>query len=200
MIFLIQAYSPGYYSQLLITKNAEWLKVVGFFALFIGIYSLVYHHVMKIRRKAPKWQYSIITLVAMVAMAVTGFVVGMDEGAKSYSDDDFAFQKWYLYVLAPLESTMFSLLAFYMASAAARAFRARNLEATLLLISAVLVMLAQVTIGKAIWDFIPYIGEWVYNFPTTASNRAILIGVGLGGCATSLKILLGIERSYLGMK
>ena len=95
---------------------------------------------------------------------------------------------------------MFSLLAFYMASASARAFRARNIEATLLLVSAVIVMLGQVTIGKAIWSGIPFISDWIYNFPTTASNRAILIGVGLGGCATSLKIMLGIERSYLGMK
>jgi hypothetical protein len=32
----------------------------------------------------------------------------------------------------------------------------------------------------------------------TAGNRAIMIGIALGIVATSLKILIGVDRSYLG--
>jgi len=107
------------------------------------------------------------------------------------------FAKMYLNVQVPLQATTFSLLAFYMASAAYRAFRVKGLEATLLLITAFIVMFGVTTIGNYI-PFIPKLTEWLMAVPNLASKRGILIGVGLGMISTSLKIILGIERNWLG--
>jgi hypothetical protein len=98
----------------------------------------------------------------------------------------------------PMGATMFSLLAFHIASAAYKAFRARSAEATVLLIAAIIVMLGQVPIGMKISQLIPEASNWILNVPNLAAKRGIAIGVGLGMTATSLKILLGIERTYLG--
>ncbi|VAX39101.1 hypothetical protein MNBD_PLANCTO02-422 [hydrothermal vent metagenome] len=115
---------------------------------------------------------------------------------------------WYLfqYAFVPLTATMFALLAFYVASAAFRAFRAKNIEATLLLATAFIVLLGNVRAGTLIseWLFlpegytIPDAKEFVMEVFNTAGSRAIMIGVALGIISTSLKVLLGIDRSYLG--
>jgi len=39
---------------------------------------------------------------------------------------------------------------------------------------------------------------FVMSIFNTAGNRAIMIGIALGIASTSLKVLLGIDRSYLG--
>jgi hypothetical protein len=200
VVFMIQYYLPGYASIWLAQKNAEWSMVLGFFIYPLAIYSFFFYHIMRIRKKAERWRYSIITIIAALGMTFVGFYVQFGTDAASFGDSRYLFQRLFDNILVPLESTMFSLLAFYIASAAARAFRARNVEATLLLATAVIIMISRVPIGQWLWPPLFDIGNWIIQWPSTAAKRAILIGVGLGGAATSLKILLGIERSYLGMR
>jgi len=104
----------------------------------------------------------------------------------------------YDHVFFPCNATMFSLLAFFIASAAFRAFRARNTEAALLLGAAIFVMLGLVPIGGAISPVFPAIQEWIMDVLNTTGRRAIMMGAALGAIATSLRVILGIERSHLG--
>ncbi len=168
----------------------DWSKAISPFAVVLGIMSLFMVHGTKISRKAPNWQYSLFTLVALGFTALSGFIWGTDEGTP--------FMWLFKNIQMPMGSTMFSLLAFYIASAAYKAFRARSPEATVLLIAAIVVMLGQVPIGMKISKWIPETAQWILNVPNLAAKRGIALGVGLGMTATSLKILLGIERTYLG--
>jgi hypothetical protein len=104
----------------------------------------------------------------------------------------------YKYVYAAMAGTMFSLLAFFVASAAYRAFKARSIDSGLLLAAAFLVMIGRVSIGEAIWPGFSTIAEWIMNVPQTAGQRAIQIGAALGLVSSSARILLGLEQSYLG--
>ena len=109
------------------------------------------------------------------------------------------FISFFDYILIPILSTMFALLAFFIASAAYRAFRARNLLATLLLIAALIVMMRFFPLfGPTVGTFLSKMSNWLMNVPNLAAQRAIIIGIGLGIVATSLKVLLGIERGYMG--
>jgi len=108
------------------------------------------------------------------------------------------------------QSTMFSLLAFFVASASFRAFRIKSKEAGLLMGSAFIVMLGNVSIGSLVSQilaYIPVIGpylniadikEWIMTYPSSAAQSAILIGAMLGYISASMKIIFGVERSHLG--
>ncbi len=97
-----------------------------------------------------------------------------------------------------MDMTIFSLLAFFIASAAYRAFRLRTLEASVLLIVGTLMLLGRAPVGGAIWDGFPEIATWLMDVPNTAGQRAIFLSVAIGAISLCLRQLLGIERGYLG--
>lgn len=119
-------------------------------------------------------------------------------------------QFWWLfeYVFQPIQSMMFALLAFYVASSAFRAFRAKNLEATLLLGTAFIILLGRTYVGALATAWLPResplrlenLSVDIMRVFNSAGNRAIMIGIALGIASTSLKILLGIDRSHIGGK
>lgn len=177
----------------------KWFSVIAGFALVLGAASLLLVNLKKISRKASGWGYNVVLLSGLVIMASLGLFGGTEVGT-SY---DFMFR----YIYTPLSATMFSLLAFYIASAAFRAFKAKTLEAGMLLFTAFLVMLGRVPLGEIIWEKIPLIKEiplgkliedWVMGTFNTAGQRAIIVGAAIGMISVSMKILLGVERSYLG--
>lgn len=106
------------------------------------------------------------------------------------------FKNFFEFILIPIQATMFALLAFFIASAAYRAFRARNVLSSLLLFAALIVMLRFM---PGPWgDLFSKTSAWIMNVPNMAAQRAITIGIGLGIVATALKVVLGIERGYMG--
>ena len=111
------------------------------------------------------------------------------------------FDWMYNYILTPLSATTFSLLGFYMMTAAYRAMRIKSWEAALLLAAAVIVLLGQIPLpdicGTAVFEKLK---QLLMDYPNTAAKRGILIGVALGGLATGVKIVLGIEKPYMGGK
>jgi hypothetical protein len=109
------------------------------------------------------------------------------------------FRTWvYDHIFSPCNATMFALLAFFIASAAFRAFRARNTEAALLLGAAIIVLLGRAPIGSLINENLPYITNWIIDVPNNAGRRAIIMGAALGAIVTGLRVLLGMERQHVG--
>ena len=191
VMFTLQYYVPHPTSEALLSEVSVWNQIIAGFAIILGVGSLLHTHYLKIKRKEAGWGYSAVMYLSMLIMLGAGLWSG-GKGA------DTMFGWLYDYVLVALQGTMFSLLAFFVASAAYRAFRARSPEATVLLLAAALVMFGRVPLGEYLISGIGRVSDWIMNVPNTAAQRGILIGVSLGGIATSIKIICGIERAYLG--
>lgn len=195
LLFAAQYYVPHPVSEQLLTSVTKWLQIIGGFALVLGITSLFQLHAAKIRRKEPGWGYSLVLYAGIVVTVL----VGLWNGGKETIDGAMTAFGWiYSYTLVPLQGTMFAILAFFIASAAYRSFRARSREAAVLLAAAVIVMMGRVPLGEYILPISGDLSGWILNVLNAAVRRAILIGVSLGAIALSFKIIFGVERSYLG--
>jgi hypothetical protein len=168
----------------------DWMQIIFVFALLVGALSFFILHLEKISKRQKDWIYNFVALSGLAAMVFLGFWKGIQK--------DSPFLWVFDNLQVPMQSTMFSLLAFFVASAAYRGFRARNLEAAVLLLAGLLLILGRVPIGEMLSSKIPEAATWVLNVPSMAARRGILIGIGLGSIATSLRIIVGIERTYLG--
>lgn len=198
VIIILEFFVPSLRS--VASEIQTWYLVVVAFAILVGAFNLLRMNYMKVRDRRTDWPYSLILIAGLFAMAIVGIGWGIDQGT--------VFDWLFNYLMFPMSSTMFALLAFFVASAAYRAFRARAVDATLLLVAAIIVMLGQVPIGsiwvpewwprELVWLTPDWLKDRIMEIFNTAGQRAILIGASLGVVSTSLRILLGIERSYLG--
>jgi hypothetical protein len=188
---------------------SEYFNIVAAVAFVLGGGNLLRVHLDKLHRRRPGWPYSLVTVGGFLFTLLAGLLkLGNPQG---WTGPVEAPGSWFSFayeaMFNPLQATMFSILAFFVASASYRAFRARNAEATLLLVAALIILLGRTFVGTVLtgwlppslqWLAIPNLSNWIMSTINLAGARAIIIGIGLGVISTSLKIILGIERSYLG--
>jgi len=192
IIMVVQYFVPHQFSQDLFTYAQDYTIVIGILALPLGILSLVRGTWAKARFDPSERIYSLATLVGFTLMVLTGL-------KRDWSlDPTMIHQRLFRNFLVPAEATLFSMLAFYIASAAYRAFRVRTVLAGILLVTAFIIMLRIIPLPATVYAGNSALVAWILGVPNLAAKRAIIIGVGLGSIAYSIKILLGIERSYMG--
>jgi len=167
----------------------DWVAIVAAFALFLGILNLLKVHFGKVARRAEGWPYSLVLILVMWVVLILGLLDPL--GPRS------SLVQWvFTYVLSPIYATFFSLLAFFAASAAFRAFRLRRAAIWLFLLSALLVLLGQLNFPSPVLIPLAALKDWILAVPGMAGARGIILGVALGTVATGLRLLTGLDRPY----
>lgn len=210
-VMIITYFSPALQSWS--ERAGNWYKVILAISLLLGGINLVMHHARKVVKREAGWGFAAVTLAAFfltmfVGLLKIGTAPNPDFPRHAWSGDfeeeGAPFWWLYTYVFMSVTASMFSLLAFYVASAAFRAFLAKNVEASLLLGTAVIVLIGRSSAGAWLAQYLPVglappeLTTFIMQVFTTAGQRAIMIGIALGLAATSLRILLGMDNSFLG--
>jgi hypothetical protein len=167
----------------------EYWQIIFAFTLLVGVGSFVKVNLKAIQRGEDR-SYRTVSIIGLVTMPILALIWGVA--------GDSPFMWMFDNVQVPMQATVFALLAFFVASASFRGFRARSLPATILLVSALLALLSRSDVGGLVSDHLSPVADWIRNNPSMSARRAILIGIGLGSLTTSLRVLVGIERTWLG--
>ena len=168
---------------------SDYYQIIFAFTLLVGVVSFVRINLKAVERGGDR-SYRIVSLLGLVTMPVLAIIWGIKGGSP--------FMWMFDNVQVPMQATVFALLAFFVASASFRGFRARSIPATVLLLSALLTLLSRSDLGGFMAEYVTPVADWVRQNPSMSARRAILIGIGLGSLTTSLRVILGIERTWLG--
>jgi len=166
----------------------DFFIVLGSMAWGMGLLSLWLVHSSNIRKRRTEWSLSVLFFAAVALGVVAGLGFGLPEDSREWTkklSDIVMFD-----LLRPLGSTVFSLLAFYLASAAYRSFKAKSREAVLMMVAALTVMLGQLSLHA----WLTSASTWILYIVTTGAVRAMEFGLMLSGIAIGLRLWLSLER------
>lgn len=162
----------------------EWAIILTAFAMLLGIFNVLSVHLRRIiQRDESGAGYSVVVLVSAALVGVIGFLAGLPSPEMTWIFEN---------IYSPVQSALFGLLTFFLATAAYRALRARSIETLLMLVAALIVFIGQTPLLNSLSDA----KDWILAVPAQAGVRGILIGVALGTIATGVRLLVGLDRPY----
>jgi hypothetical protein len=163
---------------------AQIISLTSLFAIIPGAITLIQSNVTNIQRRGSHWDRSVVSIASFILFLITGLM----------GFDNTLWQWLYNNIFVTVSSAIFSLLAFYIMSAAYRTFRLRSWESSVLFIIGLITILGVVPFGTIIWSGFPEINNWISLYPSTGTSRGITIGIALGTAGVILRTLVGQGR------
>jgi len=170
-----------------------WAVIIYNISLGLGAARLLISHSARVSKKGRDWQFSGLLLGLFAIMLLTGFAGYIMTGVQT---NNGIYNWMFNYIYTPLGATLYPITGFYIFSAAYRAFRARNIDAALMLIAGCFVMLKNAPVVEAIWIGFATIGNWFQFTGQVPGMRTFAIVGALGLIAYGFRALLGKERGF----
>ena len=179
-IMLADYYFPLVPVQIVATELQKWVVIIAAFAIFTSSFRLLLFHGKKVvKLESKQWYISAWMIGIFCLMLFVGVF---------YTVRHPIYEWLFNNVYFTLSASTNSMMGFFIASAAYRAFRVKRVEGGILMVVALIVAFTNVPIGVMIWKDWPLVGTWIRDVVSTASFRGILIGSAVGG------VILGIRR------
>ncbi|MBK6767207.1 MAG: hypothetical protein IPG71_13220 [bacterium] len=119
VFMIVQFFIPHPVVNEIANRLQNWAIIVISFSYVLGSANILRINGELVYRRGPGWLYKLVLVIAFFLMVIPGMFFGIAEGTWT---NDYLFT----YTYVPLASTMYASLAFYIASAAFRAFRSKD--------------------------------------------------------------------------
>jgi len=171
----------------LTTRLYAWVLLLSAFALLLGVLSVVWLHIRRIQLGREEWWLSLILLVALLAVVGAGLV----DASGAFSPPVM----WMFdYVIAPIQATLFALLAFFLAAAAYRFLRIGRSGGVWMLAGALFMLIVQAPVSRLFLAApLERLADWLLEQPVMAALRGVILGGGLALLVIGVRFLLDRE-------
>lgn len=200
---LITRIGPTTYLTSYIQDVNNFLIVLGALAFGYALFSLWFVHSSALRKRTGEWYMSILFFLGLAFGIIAGTGYGLTPNTPWNAWRLFLNDLVSLKIAYAFFSATYSILSFYLASAAYRSFKIKSREAALMMGSSLIVMLGQIPFGvyltswipgEAAQTLIPRMSQWLQLVPNTAAVRGIWFGMMVAAMAISLRFWLSLER------
>lgn len=207
----------GFWLQDAQPSIGNFSNILTAFLLGLGIFSVLRIHARKVAKSEKDWQFSMVLLGFMTLMVIFGYwdwanrkspTGGMLDVQSNWAWQNYTRDFLFDGLFQQMNAAMFSIIAFFILSAAYRAFRIRSIEATILLAAALIMMLSLMGSVASFWDgaagnvsqnlTLSEISKWLRDNVQNSSLRGIDFGIGIGALAMGLRLWLSLEKTGPG--
>jgi len=170
--------------------------IIGSFVFIIGLILISKIHVTRISKNTMVIESSVLLGCLWITLIWGSFQLFVNGIGPS---NEPVILNIFDAIVGPGDSTVFAILAFFIASAAYRTFRARNIDSTILLIVAILCMLAKAPIGESIFGYgVVSVGDYVLGIANKSGRTVFLMAMIIAAISQTIRIILGYEKGWMG--
>ncbi|NTW04451.1 MAG: hypothetical protein HGA19_24840, partial [Oscillochloris sp.] len=189
LIVLLDFVGSGAIVGILARTLVNWAALITASGLLIGIFSVAWSHLQRVRQRNADWGYSLVLLASMLLVIVMGVFFPLPGRAGIVLPSSLAEQPIRLIfntLYEPIAGSLLALLAFFSLSAVLRALGRRSAEAVVIIVIAVIVLITQLPPIYTLPGVAIAI-RWMNDYIASAGARGLLIGSAIGALVASVR-------------
>ena len=190
--FLLYRYIDHPAIKAVYSELGFWSSIISMIGWGLGVVYLFQGEYAATKRNPSTTQYLAFGLLCGFSLLLVGMALTLP------GDLNNPHYLWVYYAFYRSQTTAFyGLMFLYLCSAAYRMLRARSLESTVLLLSAVIYTMRNASFFTWLAPWIGPLGDWIMHYPNKGASSAAVICMAFGSILIAVRQMLGRERTAI---
>jgi hypothetical protein len=178
------------------TTIGMWSSTISMIAWGLGMVYLFQgeYHNMKMRNTTTqKFLFGVLVGFSLLLIGLAFMYGDLANGKLGLQSAEL--QWWYTAFYRAQSTSFYGLMFLYLMSASYRMLRFRSLEASVLMLSGIIYIVAHASIFTIYMPWLVPISDWLYSYPNRAATTAAVMAIAFGSILIGVRQLMGRERT-----